>query len=306
MSRHFGAVVIGAGAAGLTAGIYLARARVETLIVDSGTAGGQMVLTHAVANYPGVTETSGALLARTMRAQARGFGCQIETQSAVRLLDLASAPKRLEVDGEQITADTVILATGGRPRSLGLDSEQRLKGQGISYCATCDGDFFAGMEIVAIGGGNSALEEAVSLAKHARKVTIIHEFDHFQAQPWAVEAARQVPNIAYLMAQEVLDFEGGEALEAVISRDKATGEIIRTPARGAFIFIGYVPRTEELRGLVALNERGEIPTDEAMRTDVPGVFAAGDVRAKRFRQITTAVADGTIAALSAIEHLAGR
>lgn len=307
MARHFGAVVIGAGAAGLTAGIYLARARVKTLIVDEGVAGGQMVLTHAVANYPGVEEISGALLSRTMRAQAKRFGCEILTQTATRLIDLNAAPKRLEVEGEgEITADAVIIATGGRPRSLGLESEARLKGQGISYCATCDGDFFTDMEIVAIGGGNSALEEAVSLAKHASKVTIIHEFDHFQAQPWAVEAAKAEPRVEFMMAQEVMGFEGEVALEAVVVRDKQTDEVRRIPARGAFIFIGYVPTTEALQGHVTLNARGEILTDEGMATNIPGVFAAGDCRVKRYRQITTAVADGTIAALSAIEHISTR
>jgi len=304
MARHFGTIVVGAGAAGLSAGIYLARARVKTLIVDAGVPGGQLVLTHAVANYPGVAEASGGSLAATMKQQARHFGCQIQTQTGVRFLDLASSPKRLELEDEgEVTADTVIIATGGRPRTLGLPGEDRFKGQGISYCATCDGDFFTGMEIVAIGGGNSALEEAVSLAKYAAKVTIIHEFDEFQAQPWAVQAAREEPKVEFRMAQEVLSFEGEDALSAVVVRDKHSGKVDRIPARGAFIFIGYAPSTEALRGLVDLSERGEILTDEAMATRLPGVFAAGDNRAKRYRQITTAVADGTIAALSAIEKL---
>ena len=302
--QHYGAVVVGAGAAGMTAAIYLARARVRTLVVDSGVAGGQMVLTHAVANYPGVLETSGALLARTMRKQAASFGAEVLTQVGVELVDLAGTPKRLRVDGQrEITADTVVIATGGAPRTLGIPREDTLKGRGISYCATCDGDFFTGMEIVAIGGGNSALEEAVSLAKYATKVTIIHEFDHFQALPWAVEEARANPRVEFRMARQVLAFEGEDSLEAVVVRDKASGAVERIPARGAFVFIGYVPKTEHLRGVVDLNERGEIVTDESLATSVPGVFAAGDSRAKRYRQITAAVADGTVAALSAIEHL---
>ena len=304
MATHYDVVVVGAGAAGLTAGIYLARARVNTLVVDSGMAGGQMVLSHQVANYPGVLETSGAMLARTMQKQARSFGCEVRTQEQVELLDLQSSPKRLRIEGMgEITADIVILATGGTPRKLGMESEARFTGRGISYCATCDGDFFTGMEIAAIGGGNSALEEAVSLARYASKITIIHEFDHFQALPWAVEEARQNPRIHFLMNQQVLGFEGEGNLERVLVRDKATGEESAVPARGCFVFVGYLPRTEALRGVVELNERGEILTDDALATSLPGVFAAGDCRVKRYRQITTAVSDGTIAALSAIELL---
>ncbi len=305
--EHYGAVVLGAGPAGLTAGIYLARARVRTLIVDEGVPGGQLVLTHAVANYPGVMETPGAMLARTMRKQAESFGCEVRGQTGARILDLAGRPKRLDVEGlGEVTADAVILATGGKPRALGIPNEDRFKGRGVSYCATCDGDFFTGMEIVAIGGGNSALEEAVGLAKFGSKVTIIHEFDHFQAQPWAVRQAEEHPKVHFLMNQEVLEFVGDEVLEGVRVRDKATGEVRTVPARGAFVFIGYEPATADLRGVVELDERGRILTDERLATNVPGVFAAGDARARPYRQIATAVGDGATAALAAIDWLSAR
>jgi len=304
MTKHYQVVVLGAGPAGLTAGIYLGRARISTLIVDQGMAGGQMVLSHKVANYPGVPDTTGAQLSRSMLRQARSFGAEVVTQSRVELIDLTSTPKVLELEDEgRITADAVILAIGGVPRELGIPSEQRLKGRGISYCATCDGDFFTGREIVAIGGGNSAVEEALSLATYASKVTIIHEFDHFQAQPYLVEEARQNPKIEFLMNQRIIDFLGDEELAAVVSVDQATGQRHEVPAAGCFVFIGYVPKTEPLRGVVSLSERGEILTDEDLATDVPGVFAAGDCRRKRYRQITTSVSDGTIAALAAIEYL---
>jgi thioredoxin reductase (NADPH) len=307
MSRHKDVVIIGAGAAGLTAGLYLARARLDTLIVDAGTAGGQMILTHQVANYPGVPGITGAALARAMLGQARDHGCEVITQSEILEMDLTATPKRLVIEDEgEITASAVILATGGAPRQLGIPGEERFRGTGVSYCATCDGDFFAGQEIVAIGGGNSALEEAVSLTRWAEKVTVIHEFEHFQAQPWIVAEARQNPKIHFLMNQEVLEFAGDATLAAVRSRDKATGVVSRVPATGAFVFIGYVPRTESVRDVVACNDRGEILAGEDLATSVPGVFAAGDSRAKRYRQITTATADGTIAALSAIEFLAAR
>jgi thioredoxin reductase (NADPH) len=304
METSFDVIVLGAGPAGLTAGLYLARARVKALVLDTGSAGGQVILSHQIANYPGAPEISGSQLARTMLKQARAFGCTVLTQAQITAMDLASPLKRVEVEGEgTFTAKAVILATGGRSRTLGLESETRLRGKGISYCATCDGDFFTDKEIVAIGGGNSALEESVSLTKYASKVTIIHEFDHFQAQAWAVEEAQRNPKISFLMNQRVLEFQGGENLEAVVSQDKVSGQITRLPAAGAFVFIGYVPNTESLHGAVACNERGEILTNEALATNVPGVFAAGDCRVKRYRQITTAVSDGTIAASSAMEFL---
>ena len=307
MSTAYEVLVIGAGPAGLTAGIYLSRARVKTLIVDSGTPGGQMIMSHAVANYPGVLETTGAALAHIMRTQAKSFGARLMTQSAVERFDLASDPKRIHVEDEgDFSAKAVILATGGVPRTLGLESEATFKGRGVSYCATCDGDFFTGKEIVAIGGGNTALEEAVSLAQYASRVTLVHEFDHFQAEPWAVEAAQANDRIHFLLEQDILAFEGGENLQKVVVAHKKTGSVTEIPAEGCFIFIGYVPNTAIFSDMLALNARDEIVCDDNLATSLPGVFAAGDNRAKRVRQITTAVADGTVAALSAIEYLRAR
>jgi len=304
MAAHYDAIVLGAGPAGLTAGIYLARARIKTLIVDEGIPGGQMITSYEVANYPGIAETSGAQIARAMVNQAKSFGCEILSQTEVVRYDFSGPLKEIEVEDEGVfTSKAIIIATGGLPRSLGLPSEALFKGKGISYCATCDGDFFTGKEIVAIGGGNAALEEAVSLAKYADKVTVIHEFDQFQAQPWAVDEAKKHPKIHFLMNQEVRGFEGKGRLEKVVTADKKTGEVTELPSEGCFIFIGYKPNTKQFSGLVTLNERGEIVTDDDMKTDVPGVFAAGDNRAKRYRQITTAVADGTIAALSVAEYI---
>ncbi len=306
MARHYEAIVLGGGPAGLTAGIYLGRARVRTLIVDSGSLGGQMIMTYAVANYPGVLTASGRDIAMTMKAQARQFGCELLANVEVGRIDLSAREKVVEVEDEGVfTAPAVVIATGGVPRRLGLPSEEVFKGRGISYCATCDGDFFTGKHVVAIGGGNSAIEESVALAKHAASVTVVHEFDHFQAHPFAVEEARRNPKLRFLMEQDVRDFVGGETLEKVIVSHKRTGQVTEIPASGAFVFIGYVPNTAMLRGQVALNDRGEILTDEEMRTNLAGVFAAGDSRLKRYRQITTAVADGTIAALAATEYLRG-
>ncbi|MBN2724693.1 MAG: thioredoxin-disulfide reductase [Deltaproteobacteria bacterium] len=304
MENKYDVIILGAGPAGLTAGIYLARSRVKTLILDNGTSGGQMNLSHMIANYPGFPEISGHDLGMAMRNQAKSFGCDIITQADIHSMDIDSSLKTFEVDDEgTFTSDAVIIATGGKPRTLGLESETRFKGLGISYCATCDGDFFTDKEIAVIGGGNSALEEAVELTRYASKVTVIHEFDHFQAFPWAVEEAKKNPRISFLMEQTIREFRGDESLNSVVSSNKRTGEETVLDVSGVFLFIGYVPNTEFLKNIVELNDYGEIVTDESLKTSVDGVYAAGDCRAKRYRQITTAVSDGTVAALSATKYI---
>jgi thioredoxin reductase (NADPH) len=305
--QRYDVIILGGGPAGLTAAIYLARARIKALVVDTGTVGGQMVLTYKVANYPGVEETSGREIGLTMARQARRFGARILSQATVTHLDLTGEVKVIEVEDEgTFEAAAVIIATGGVPRALGLESEARLQGRGISFCATCDGDFFTDKPIVVIGGGNSAIEEAVSLTRYASKVTVVHLLDHFQAQPWIVAEAEANPKIELLTSQQVQSFEGEGSLSAVRIKDTGTGAERTIVADGAFVFIGYAPNTAALEGQIPLNERGEIVTNEAMATTVTGVFAAGDLRAKRYRQITTAVADGTISALSAVEYVEAR
>jgi thioredoxin reductase (NADPH) len=304
MSTDYDILILGAGPAGLTAGIYAARARRSVLILDTGTVGGQTVLTDKVANYPGVAETSGRELSQTMAQQAKAFGCEVKAFARIEAVDLTGEVKAVTLkNGTRFTARAVIIATGGVPRKLGVDGEAAFVGRGISYCATCDGDFFTGCPIAVIGGGNSALEEAVSLSRYASKITVIHEFDHFQAEPWIVAEAQANDKIDFLMNQRVLDFTGESGLACVRSADKDDDTVNETLVDGCFVFIGYVPNSEAFKGQVELTERGEIVTDDALRTDVAGVFAAGDVRSKRFRQITTAVSDGTVAALSALEFL---
>lgn len=304
MGTDYDILILGAGPAGLTAGIYAGRARRSVLILDTGTVGGQTVLTDKVANYPGVAETSGRELSQTMAQQARSFGCEVKAFARITDVELKGEVKAVTLkNGTRFTARTVIIATGGVPRKLGVDGEDAFVGRGISYCATCDGDFFTGRPIAVVGGGNSALEEAVSLSQYASDITIIHEFDHFQAEPWIVAEAEANEKIGFLMNQRVLDFVGEGELACVRSADKEDGSVNETLVDGCFIFIGYVPNTEAFEGQVELTERGEIVTDEALQTSIPGVFAAGDVRHKRFRQVTTAVSDGTVAALSALEYL---
>jgi len=303
-ASHYDAIVIGAGPAGLTAGIYLSRARLKTLIINEGTVGGQMILTHEIANYPGVESISGYQLATIMKKQAVKFGCVIKGNASIVKIDLAGEIKSIELsDGTTFTSDAVILSPGGRSRTLGVPGEDNYKGKGISYCATCDGDFFTDKEIVVVGGGNSALEEAVSLTKYASKVTIVHQFDKFQAFEHAVEEARNNPKIHFIMESSISAFNGSENLESVDIQNHKTGESYNFKTDGTFIFIGYLPNTEFLKGKVELNKWGEITTKDDMSTTIEGVFAAGDSIAKRYRQVTTAVGDGTIAALAASNYI---
>lgn len=304
MEEIFDVIIIGGGAAGLTAGIYSSRAKLSTLILNEGAIGGQMVLTEEIANYPGVEATKGYMLANTMKNQAKLFGCKIKSNLQIKSYELDGKIKNIKLeDGREFYGRTVILTPGGRPRPLGIPGEDEFKGTGVSYCATCDGEFFTGKEVIVVGGGNSALEEAVALTSYADKVTIVHQFDHFQAFKHAVEQAEKNPKISFILESELRSFEGNGVLKEVSMEHLPTGKIKTMITDGVFIFAGYIPNTEDLEGIVELNERKEILTDTDLRTHIPGVFAAGDCTVKKYRQVTTAVADGTIAALSAAEYL---
>ena len=303
-NNHYDAIILGAGPAGLTAGIYLSRARMKTLILDEGTVGGQMVLTHEIANYPGVESISGYQLASIMKKQAKTFGCDIKSNVTVHRIELEGEVKSISLsDGNSYTSNSIILTPGGRSRTLGVPGENNFKGKGISYCATCDGDFFTNKEIIVVGGGNSAIEEAVSLTKYASKVTIVHQFDHFQAFEHAIEEAKSNPKINFIMESAITAFHGNENLESADIKNLRTGETQNFKTDGTFIFIGYTPNTGFLKGKIELNTWGEIVVKNDMSTTIEGVYAAGDSTAKRFRQVTTAVGDGTVAALSASNYL---
>lgn len=304
-NTNYDAIILGGGPAGLTAGMYLARAKAKALIIDSSIIGGQTILTHEIANYPGIESTSGFMLANTMKKQAESFGCEIKANVKVEQLDLDTDTKSVRLsNGETFTAKSIILATGGRSRMIGVKGEKQFKGMGISYCATCDGDFFTGKEIIVVGGGNSALEEAVSLTSYASKVTIIHQFDHFQAFQHAIDEAKANDKIEFIMESKINEFKGEGGLQEVEIEHIPTGKKEIKPIHGAFIFIGYEAQTEILHNTsVKLNARKEILVNSSMQTNIEGVYAAGDSLAKRYRQITTAVADGTIAGLSALDYI---
>jgi len=304
MEEIFDVIIVGAGAAGLTAGIYTSRAKLSTLILNEGAVGGQMVLTEEIANYPGVESVKGYELANIMKNQAKNFGCKIKSNIKISKYNFEGDVKEIELsDGRSFKGKAIILTPGGRPRSLNLEGEVEYKGKGISYCATCDGDFFTGKEVVVVGGGNSALEEAVALTKYATKVTIVHQFDHFQAFEHAIQEATKNPKIEFIMESELRGFYGNGHLQKVTIEHLPTGKRHELKTDGTFIFAGYQPNTESITGLVQLNDRKEIVVDSNMNTNVKGVFAAGDCINKRYRQVTTAVAEGTIAALSVSDYL---
>ena len=305
MSERYDVAVVGAGPAGLTAAIYAARARLRTIVLDESIPGGQVKTTHKVSNYPGFPEdVKGADLAAAFALQAERFGAKIRRSVEITKHDLAATPKTLELDEEEtLEARAVIVATGAKPRPLGVPGEDLFKGRGISYCATCDGAYFEGKDIHVIGGGNSAVEESLFLTQFARSVTVIHQFMEFQAEPASVQEALANPKIRVLFGHEPRGFQGEAALERLEVEELATGARKQLRTDGVFVFIGMIPRTDLLRPYVQLAQGGYVDTTDAMETTVPGLYAVGDVRVKRFRQITTAVADGTIAALAAQKAL---
>ena len=226
MDEIFDVIIIGAGAAGLTAGIYTSRAKLSTVILNEGAIGGQIVLTEEIANYPGVESTKGYMLANIMKKQAKSFGCKLKSNVKIIKYSFDKEIKVVELeDGRIFQGRSVILTPGGRPRSLNIHGENKFKGTGISYCATCDGDFFTGKEVVVVGGGNSALEEAVALTTFATKVTVVHQFDHFQAFEHAIQEAEKNPKVEFIMESELRGFYGNENLEKVTIEHLPTGKI---------------------------------------------------------------------------------
>jgi thioredoxin reductase (NADPH) len=308
MSKHYDVIVMGAGPAGLTAAIYAARARLKTLVLDSSVPGGQVKTTHKVSNYPGFPEdVKGTELAALFAKQAERFGATIARAVEITDFDLKAPEKRFVLDEEdEVTAPAVIVATGAKPRSLGVEGESKFKGRGISYCATCDGAYFEDKDIHVVGGGNSAVEESLFLTQFAKSVTIVHQFDHFQAEAATAQEALSNPKVKVIWNSEPRGFFGEKSLDRMRIEDVKTHEIQELATEGVFVFIGMVPQSEFLKGVLPLNQWGYVETDEGMATSVPGLFVAGDLRSKKFRQITTAVADGTIAALSAQKYVRDR
>ncbi|MCS6801567.1 MAG: thioredoxin-disulfide reductase [Chloroflexota bacterium] len=299
----FDVIIIGAGAAGLAAGLYAARSRLRTVLLERLGVGGQLGLTEWIDDYPGFADgISAAELTIAMEKQTKRFGLEV-TYDEVLSVDLTEKVK--VVTGAEATyrGKTVIIASGGQPARLNVPGEVEFQGRGVSYCAVCDGAFFQNQPLAVVGGGDSAVEEGDFLTRYASHVTIIHRRDTLRATKVLQERAFANPKISFLWNTVVDRIEGDTAVNALVLRNVRSGEQFTLNVGGVFIFIGYRPNTAFLGGQVALDANGYIVTDEAMRTNLPGVFAAGDVRQKTLRQITTAVADGSIAALSADAYL---
>ncbi len=310
MKEVYDVIILGGGPAGLAAGLYAGRARLKTLLIEKGGDGGQIALSADVENYPGQLlegETGGSLAAR-MAEQCRRFGVERRTDE-IHAAALDGDVKRLTGGEGEYLARTLIIASGAAPRPIGCENEADFIGKGISYCATCDGAFFRGLDVYVAGGGDSAVEEAIFLTRFARSVTIVHRRDTLRAARSIQERAFAEPKIRFLWDSVVVRAEGGDLLEALTIQNVKTGELTRVSASeedgmlGLFGFVGHLPNTALFEGQLPL-ERGYIPTDEDMRTSVPGVFAAGDVRVKSLRQVVTAAADGAVAAVQAERFLA--
>ena len=298
-------LILGGGPAGLTAGLYLAQAHIDTILVDVALPGGYVSTTHLVSNYPGFIEpVQGFMLAHYMGEQAKAAGVQF--RSAVEVTEVNLKEKSLLVDGiEKIKAEKIIIATGSSPRPLNLPGEKEYGGQGISYCATCDAKYFDGKEVIVIGGGNSAIEEALFISKFAGKITVIHQFDHLQANKLAQQKAFADEKINFLFEHEPREFirHGAMDMEVIVENLK-TKERKGIKAAGIFVFVGFIPNIDALRDQLELDQWGNVKGDEDMRTSLKDIFVVGDVKNKSYRQITTAVSDGTIAAMTISKELA--
>ena len=300
MKNLYDVVVIGGGPAGLTAAIYLARAKYRVVVVEKEKFGGQITITHEVVNYPGVERTSGAELTETMRRQAESFGAEF-LLAGVERLDLSGDVKTVYTDRGELKCFGVLLATGAHPRMVGFPGEAEFRGRGVAYCATCDGEFFTGKEVFVVGGGFAAAEEAVFLTKYASHVTILIRKDDFACAKSVADAAKNHPKITVLTNTEVVDVTGDSTLRAIRYRNKLTGEVTERRAPegsnlGVFVFAGYAPATDLIRDLAELTPDGYVVTDRSLKTSVEGLYAAGDVCVKALRQVVTAVGDGALAA----------
>lgn len=304
MSEIYDVIILGAGPAGLAAGLYAGRSRLNVLIIEKGQDGGQIAITDEIENYPGqiVEGESGPSLIARMTEQAEKFGAK-RVSDMIKEVELEGEVKVLKSEKNEYRGKNVIIATGAHARHIGCKGEGQFRGKGVSYCATCDANFFEDFEVYVVGGGDSAVEEAMYLTKFARKVTIIHRRDELRAAKSIQERAFKNPKLFFMWDSVVEELEGDDILQAMYVKNVKTGEVTKVEADpedgmfGLFGFIGTVPNTKIFEGVIDMDERGYIKTDADMHTNIPGVYAAGDVRVKSLRQVVTAAADGAIAAV---------
>jgi thioredoxin reductase (NADPH) len=309
MNNIYDVIIIGSGPAGLSAAIYAARARMKTLILERIKVGGQIVITDEVANYPGsVQHTTGPSLIARMEEQVESFGAERKKDN-IKEVDFSGKIKRLKGENEEYRAKSVIIATGANPRKIGCPGENELIGKGVSYCATCDAEFFQDLEVFVVGGGDSAIEEAIYLTKFARKVTIVHRRDELRAAKSIQEKAFKNPKIEIKWNSVITEVKGDGIVQSAVFKDTKTGELSEYFADeedgtfGIFVFVGYLPTNQLVKEIVDISEAGYVITNDKMETNIEGVFAAGDIREKPLRQVVTAAADGAIAAVQAEKYI---
>jgi thioredoxin reductase (NADPH) len=296
-------IIIGGGPGGLTAGLYTSRARLSTLLIESALFGGQMTTTELIENYPGFPQgVTGDELSRLMEEQAKKFGMKTVTQEVVKV-SLEGDMKVVQTYESAYRCEALIVSTGAEYRKLGVPGEKEFAGKGVSYCATCDGAFFRDSQIVVVGGGDSALTEALFLTKFARELTIIHRRDALRGTKIYQERALASPKIKFLWNSIVQEIKGDSTVRSINVKNVKTGEIREVETEGVFLFVGLVPRTQFLKGVVQMDEAGYILTNEDCETSTKGILAVGDCRKKLLRQIATAVGDGATAAFAAEKFL---
>lgn len=296
-------IIIGGGPAGMTAGLYTSRARLKTLLIENGIFGGQMMTTELIENYPGFPQgVSGEELSRLMEEQAKRFGLETIMEEVTEV-GVEKAIKKVKTFEGEYSCRALIICTGSEYRQLGVPGEEQYKGRGISYCATCDGAFFKDSRIMVVGGGDSAITEALFLTKFVKELTIIHRRDALRATKIYQERALNHPKIKFLWNSIVQEIKGDSVVRSVVVKDVKSGETKEVETEGVFLFVGLSPRTQFIKGVVQQDEAGYILTDENCETSVKGIFSAGDCRKRLLRQIATAVGDGATAAFAAEKYL---
>lgn len=296
--------IIGGGPAGLTAGLYLGRGRIDAILLEQQLTGGQAVNSPLIENYPGFPDgISGADLVDKMKQQADRFDLETRTFTKAMGLTVDGAVKTITLESGEVRANSIIVATGRSPRKIGIPGEEEYFGRGISYCATCDGPLFKDRVVMVIGGGDAAVEEALHLVRFASKVILVHRRDCLRASSYLQERALAEPRLEFMWNSEIVEIKGENTVKTAVILNNVTDERTDVPVAGIFFYIGNVPNTDFLSEVVELDESGYVITDAGLETSVPGVYAAGDVRASRFKQVIVAAAEGALASAAAMRYL---
>ena len=296
--------VIGGGPSGLTAGLYLCRAKIDAVLLDEQLTGGEAAYSPLIENYPGFPEgVSGADLMEKIKAQADRFGLEVKTFAKVMNLGVDGQVKTVQLENGEVGARVVIVTTGRSPRKMGIPGEEEFSGRGISYCATCDAPLFKERVVMVVGGGDAAVEEALHLARFASKVFLVHRRDELRASSYLQERILSEPKMEFIWNSELAEIKGEKMVNSAVVINNLTRERTEIPVSGIFFYVGNVPNTGFLKEVVELNDDGYVMTDDRLESSVPGIFAAGDVRANYFKQVVLAAAEGALAALSAQRYL---